>query len=296
MPVIVGMPMTVKFAALVTKPAGVVTVSVPVVVPAATTATICVSLETIKLEAAVPLNVTAVAPVNAVPVIVTLVPTGPVAGVKLRRVGAGTTVKTPVLVADPTGVVTLMYPLVVPAAITAVTWVSFTTLTPVAAVPFTLTLEVPVRPLPLMVTVVPTGPLVGVKLEIEGVSRTVKTVALVTEPLAALTVIRPVVVPAGTTAVIWFAELTVTLVAAVPLKLTVDEPSNPLPVITTDVPTGPLAGAKDMIDGVTVKLAAVVTVPPVVTTVIGPVVAPPGTVVVTVVGVLPPTTASTPLK
>jgi hypothetical protein len=38
--------------------------------------------------AAVPLNVTAVAPMKFVPLIVTLVPTGPLAGVKLAIVGA----------------------------------------------------------------------------------------------------------------------------------------------------------------------------------------------------------------
>ena len=41
---------------------------------------------TVKL-AAVPLNVTAVAPVKFVPLIVTLVPTGPLVGVKLVIVG-----------------------------------------------------------------------------------------------------------------------------------------------------------------------------------------------------------------
>src|SRR5438876_6083075 len=46
---------------------------------------------TVKL-ALVPLNVTAVAPVKAVPLIVTLVPTGPLVGVKLVIVGALTTV------------------------------------------------------------------------------------------------------------------------------------------------------------------------------------------------------------
>ena len=42
--------------------------------------------------ALVPLNVTAVAPVKAVPLIVTLLPTGPLVGVKLVIVGAFTTV------------------------------------------------------------------------------------------------------------------------------------------------------------------------------------------------------------
>ena len=69
--------------------------------------------------ALVPLNVTAVAPVKAVPLIVTLVPTGPLVGAKLLTVGAGTTVKLLALVAVPPGVVTLTGPVVAPAGTVA---------------------------------------------------------------------------------------------------------------------------------------------------------------------------------
>ena len=69
-----------------------------------------------KLVALVPLNVTAEAPVKFAPLIVTLVPTGPLAGVKLVIVGAlAVTVNAAALVAVPPGVVTLMGPLVAPA-------------------------------------------------------------------------------------------------------------------------------------------------------------------------------------
>jgi hypothetical protein len=61
----------------------------------------------------VPLNFTAVAPLKFVPVIVTLAPTAPLVGVKPAMVGAA--VKLAALVAVPTGVVTLIGPLVVPA-------------------------------------------------------------------------------------------------------------------------------------------------------------------------------------
>ena len=65
--------------------------------------------------AAVPLKATAVAPVKFVPLIVTLVPTGPLAGVKLVIVGAvDDTVKLVALVAAPPGVVTLSGPVVAP--------------------------------------------------------------------------------------------------------------------------------------------------------------------------------------
>ena len=68
----------------------------------------------------VPLNVTAVAPVKFVPLIVTLIPTGPLAGVKLVIVGPlAVTVNAVALVAVPPGVVTLIGPLVAPAGTVA---------------------------------------------------------------------------------------------------------------------------------------------------------------------------------
>ena len=69
--------------------------------------------------AAVPLNATAVAPVKFVPPIVTLVPAGPLAGVKLVIVGGLSTVKLLALVAVPPGVVTLTGPVVAPAGTVA---------------------------------------------------------------------------------------------------------------------------------------------------------------------------------
>jgi hypothetical protein len=66
-----------------------------------------------------PLKVTAVAPVKFVPLIVTLVPSGPVVGEKLVIEGALTTVKLFTLVALPPGVVTLTGPVVAPAGTVA---------------------------------------------------------------------------------------------------------------------------------------------------------------------------------
>ena len=59
---------------------------------------------------------------------------------------------------------------------------------------------VPVKLVPVMVTTVPTGPLVGVKLVIAGGTITVKAVALVSVPSGVVTLIRPVEAPAGTVA------------------------------------------------------------------------------------------------
>ena len=70
--------------------------------------------EVTEKVAAAPLNVTAVAPVKFVPLIVTLVPTGPLAGVTLVIVGAGMTVKLLALLAVPPGVVTRTGPVVAP--------------------------------------------------------------------------------------------------------------------------------------------------------------------------------------
>ena len=68
---------------------------------------ICVAEFTVNEAEDAP-RLTDVAPVKFVPVNVTLVPTAPLAGLKLVTVGAGTvTVKLPVLVAVPPGVVTL---------------------------------------------------------------------------------------------------------------------------------------------------------------------------------------------
>jgi hypothetical protein len=63
--------------------------------------------------AAVPLKLTAVAPVKLAPLIVTAVPAGPLTGVKLAIAGAA--VKLDALVAVPPGVVTLIGPVVAPA-------------------------------------------------------------------------------------------------------------------------------------------------------------------------------------
>ena len=77
---------TEKLDALVAVPPGVVTAIGPLVAPEGTVAVICVAELTVKV-AAVPLNVTALAPLSAVPVIVTVAPTAPFGGAKLEIVG-----------------------------------------------------------------------------------------------------------------------------------------------------------------------------------------------------------------
>ncbi len=81
-----GVGVTLKLPALGALPVGVVTVIGPLVAPDGTFAVIWVALLTVKLAFA-PLNATVVAPVKLVPVIVTLVPLGPLVGVKPPTVG-----------------------------------------------------------------------------------------------------------------------------------------------------------------------------------------------------------------
>ena len=69
--------------------------------------------------AALPLKVTDEALLKFVPVMVTAVPAGPLAGVKLEIAGATSTVKLLALVAEPPGVVTLSGPVVAPAGTVA---------------------------------------------------------------------------------------------------------------------------------------------------------------------------------
>src|SRR5439155_364172 len=154
----VGAGITVKAVALVAVPPGVVTLMSPVVAPLGTVAWMAVGEVTEKLTALVPLNVTAVVPVKAVPLIVTVLPTAPLVGVKLVSVGAGITVKAVALVAVPPGVVTLIWPLVAPLGTVAAIEVEEVTVKLTALVPLNVTAVVPVKAVPLIVTVVPTAP------------------------------------------------------------------------------------------------------------------------------------------
>jgi hypothetical protein len=73
------------------------------------------------------LKATLVAPVKFVPVIVTVVPAGPLVGLKPPIVGGLITVKLPLLVVLPPGVVTLIGPLVAAVGTVALIWLLLTT-------------------------------------------------------------------------------------------------------------------------------------------------------------------------
>ena len=281
--------MTEKLLALVVVPAGVVTVIGPDAAPAGTVAVILIGELTVN-TAEVPLNFTAVAPVRFAPLMATLVPGAPLAGVKL--VIRGATVKLVALVAVPPGVVTLIGPVVAFAGTAAVICVLLLTMN-VAASPLNLTAVAPVKEAPVIVTLVPGAPLAG-ENELT-VGATEKFAALVALPAGVVTPILPDVAPAGTVAVILMAEFTVNT-ADVPLKVTAVAPVKFAPLTTTLAPTLPLAGVNPVIRGATVKVAALVAVPPGVVTLIGPVVAVAGTVAVICVLLLTVNAAATPLN
>jgi hypothetical protein len=116
-------------------------------------------------------------------------------------------------------------------------------------VPFPLVFPLAPNPVPLTVTNVLVPPELGVREEITG------TTAKLTELLATpptVTTTGPVVAAAGTVAVMLAELQLVTVVAGVPLNVTVLEPCvepNPLPAIVTDAPTAPEFGVRLVIDG-----------------------------------------------
>src|SRR5438309_561642 len=139
-----------------------------------------------------------------------------------------------------------------------------------------------------MVTFAPAGPLVGEQLILVGGGMTVKVVLLVPVPADVVTLSGPVVAPAGTVAWITVVDVTVKVVALVPLNRTAVTPVKFVPLMVTFAPTGPLVGEKLVMvgGGMTVKVVPLVPVPADVVTLSGPVVAPAGTVAwITVVDV-----------
>jgi len=163
--------------------------------------------------------------------------------VAVRLKGADVTVKLAALVAVPSSVVTMMGPVAAPAGTVVVTVPELLTVN-VATLPPKKTALAPVKFVPVIVTLVPTRPLAGVKEVMAGV--TVKRVVVFKGPLpGVVTVMGPVVAPAGTVVVIVPEELTVK-VDATPLNETAVAPVKLVPVIVTAVPTGPKIGVNGL--------------------------------------------------
>jgi len=177
--------LTVKVTPLLATPP-TVTTTFPVVAPAGTAATMLAGLQLVG-GAAVPLKLTVLLPCDApkfVPAIVTEVPTGPEAGLRLVMLGAEpeaevTVNAIPLLAAPPT--VTTTFPVVAPAG-TATTMLVAFQLVGVAAVPLKLTVLLPCdvpKFVPVIVTEVPATADAGFRLVIFGT----KAVELAWPPL-----------------------------------------------------------------------------------------------------------------
>ena len=152
---------------------------------------------------------------------------------------------------------------------------------------------------PEIMMVAPTAPLVGLKLVIVGVGRTLKLDPLVIVTPLVVTVIGPSLAPAGTEVVMLVALEDVTDAVA-PLNLTigVGDVLKFVPEIVTVAPTAPLFGVKLVMVGVanTVKLAELKIVMPLVVTEIFPVEVPEGTITVILKASEAVTVAETPLN
>ncbi len=216
--------------------------------------------------------------------------------------GAGTvTVKlTPLLATPPT--VTTTLPVAAPVG-TVTTMLVALQLVAVAAVPLNLTVLVPcVAPkfTPVIVTVAPTNPEVGVRLVMLGPGEvTVKAAPLLATP-PTVTTTFPVVAPAGTVTTMLVA-LQLVAVAAMPLNLTVLVPCVApkfAPAIVTVEAKAPDVGFRLVMLGagaVTVKFTPLLATPPTLTTTF-PVVAPVGTVTTMLVALQLVAVAAVPLN
>ena len=115
--------------------------------------------------------------------------------------------------AVPPGVFSVTLPVTAPAPTVAVTCVSEFTVNVAFALPM-VTLVVCLRLMPVIVTCVPTGPLLGLKLEMVGMI--LNFCGVVRLPPGSNTVMTPVVAPATTVVVIKASELATNVPAPVP--------------------------------------------------------------------------------
>jgi len=147
-----------------------------------------------------------------------------------NRLDAQFTVNVPSLPVPPI-VVTAIGPVMAPVGTLAVIFVAEFTVNVVALTPPNVTFDAPVKPVPTIVTGVPTEPDVGLKEVTAG--RTLKLVCVLSLPLGVVTVTKPVSEAGETTAVMKLALTTLKLVAAMPSKSTAVAPVNPVPRMST---------------------------------------------------------------
>jgi hypothetical protein len=233
-----------------------------------TVAVIDVSELTVKVAATLP-NITCCAAVKPLPLIVMVPPPAIAPDGLLSPVTTGAEASAQVntsadeVVDVPKGVVTLMWPLLVPAGATAVIWVGESPVKLVAAVPANVTALAPFRLLPVMTTVVPPaiGPWLVPMLDTEGavpvyVNWSAETTADVPPGPITVTSTAPAVKVSGAVAVIDVAELTVKLLAGWSPNITSKAPVNPDPVTLVDVPppVGPLVVPRPEMTGAAIAV------------------------------------------
>jgi len=279
---IVGEGRISKFETLVTVTPLVVTVIGPSIAPEGTVAVILVAEFSVAVAVRPLKNWTVAGARKLVPVMLTVAPTAPLAGVKLLSVGVGRTSKFELLVTVTPLEVTDIGPSIAPAGTVAVILVAELNVA-LAVTPLKNCTVAGARKLvPVRVIIAPTAPLTGEKLVMVGVASTSKFELLETVMPLVVTEIGPSAAPAGTVAVMLVAELNVAL-AVIPLKnLTVTGALKFVPVMVIVAPGAPLVGEKLVItgDGNTVKFVAVLSVIPFTVMEIGfePGAAPAGTV------------------
>jgi hypothetical protein len=168
--VMVGVFKTVKLEALVNVSPLDSTVMFPVLAPAGTVAVIEFASEDVIDAVAVP-NLTIGLPSKSAPVITTVAPTAPLAGLKFESSGVSSTVKLLRLVPVSTPTVTEIVPVVAPVGTVVVILVGVASVT-VATVPSNETMLFPgvaSKLDPVIITVAPTAADVGANKVMSGV-------------------------------------------------------------------------------------------------------------------------------
>ncbi len=287
-PVMVGEGKIVKLVELVPVAPLTVTEIGPVDVPEGITAVILVAVDAVTV-ATIPLknstSLLAMVVLKFVPVITMEAPTAPLPGLKLVIVGVGT-IKFAELVPVIPLTITDIGPEVAPKGTEVVMLVVVDAVT-TAVVPLKSTVfndGVLLKLLPVIVTLTPNPPVLGLNPVIEGVPKTVKLVELKTVTPLKETEIGPEPAPEGTLVVILVVVYEPTT-AFVPLNATVGSDIKFVPVMITVVPTPAEVGLKlDIVgEGSIEKLPELRTVTLLTVTEIFPFVAPAGTIAVMLV-------------
>jgi hypothetical protein len=186
---------------------------------------------------------------KSLPVIVTATPYAPLVGLNPVIEGVPKTMKFVALFILMPFTVTEIGPVPAPTGTDVVMLVELDAVIE-AAILLNVTIGVVRKFVPLMITVVPLIPEVGLKLVIVGVANTSKPVLETVTPLV-VTDIEPSIAPVGTVVVILVGELRVTLVdVTLLLNFTIAGAVKFVPVMVIEAPTAPVTGLNPDMVGV----------------------------------------------